>query len=145
MQQAEEEKPALAPPTEAVPAEESDPLHIGNLVAIVSEAHGLTVGRIVYRDLTAVRIMPQEASDRAIEFRLTEDGSGFVPELGVSSIEIIEEQTSDYYVDFLGARPGEVLEFFYNGWPRGCSFWNCRRNHKDTHERRYSSRRWSYN
>lgn len=111
MQQAEEEKPALAPPTE-VAAEESDPLHIGNLVAIVSEAHGLTVGRIVYRDLTAVRIMPQEASDRAIEFRLTEDGSTFVPELGVSSIEIIEEQTSDYYVDFLGARPGEVLEFF---------------------------------
>ena len=112
MQQAEEEKPALAPPSEAAPAEESDPLHIGNLVAIVSEAHGLTVGRIVYRDLTAVRIMPQEASDRAIEFRLTDDGSTFVPELGVSSIEIIEEQTSDYYVDFLGARPGEVLEFF---------------------------------
>lgn len=107
MQQAEEEKPALAPPTE-----EADPLHIGNLVAIVSEAHGLTVGRIVYRDLTTVRIMPQEASDRAIEFALTEDGSGFAPELGVSSIEIIEEQSSDYYVDFLGARPGEVLEFF---------------------------------
>jgi len=54
--------------------------------------------------------MPQEASDRAIEFPL--DAEGFVPELGVTAIEIREKQTSDYYVDFLGARPGDTLEFF---------------------------------
>ena len=89
-----------------------DVLHIGNLVGIFSEAHGYTVGRIVYRSLELVRIMPQDASDRAIEFPMTEDGSGFRPELGVSQLEILEEQESDYYVDMLGARDGEVLEFF---------------------------------
>ena len=92
--------------------EEADPLHIGNLVGILSEAHGYTVGRVVYRDLNLVRVMPQETTHKAIEFPMTDDGSTFAPDLGVKTIEVIEEQTSDYYVDFLGARPGETLEFF---------------------------------
>jgi len=92
--------------------QEADPLHIGNLVGIESEAHGPVFGRVVYRDINLVRIMPQEASDRAIEFAMTADGSSFAPELGVTAVEIIEEQESDFYVDFLGAKPGETLEFF---------------------------------
>lgn len=92
-----------------------DPLHIGNTIAIVSEAYGLTVGRVTYRDANMVRVIPQEASDRAVEFPMTEDGTTFAPDLGVSTIEIIEEQTSDYFVDTLGARPGDVLEFFTVG------------------------------
>lgn len=92
--------------------EEQNPLHIGNLVGILSEAHGYVTGHVIYRDLNLVRIRPQEASDRAIDFPMTSDGSGFAPELGVSLVEIIEEQTSDYYVDFLGAKPGDTLEFF---------------------------------
>ncbi|NDE16697.1 hypothetical protein EBZ80_17370 [bacterium] len=79
---------------------------------LTSTAHGLTIGRVVYRDQTMVRIMPDEASDRAIEFPLTADGSEFEPALGVSEVEVIEETASDYYVDFLGAKPGELLEFF---------------------------------
>jgi hypothetical protein len=93
-------------------ATDRDVLHIGNLVGIFSEAYGYTVGRIIYRSLELVRIMPQDASDRAVEFPMTEDGSGFRPDLGVSQLEILEEQESDYYVDMLGAREGEVLEFF---------------------------------
>jgi hypothetical protein len=93
--------------------EESDPLHLGNLVAITSDKYGLVVGRIIFRDVALVRQIPQEASDRAIEYPMTPDGSGFDPELGVSEIDIIEEQSSDYFVDVLGARPGEVLEFFH--------------------------------
>jgi hypothetical protein len=73
-----------------------DILHIGNLVGIFSEAYGYTVGRIIYRSLELVRIMPQDASDRAVEFPMTEDGSGFAPDLGISQIEILEEQESDY-------------------------------------------------
>ena len=91
---------------------EGDILHIGNLLSIQSERHGTVVGRIIYRDTDLIRIMPQEVSDRAIDFPMTENGSSFAPDLGVSEIEIIEQQTSDYYVDFLGARPGETLEFF---------------------------------
>ena len=92
--------------------EEQNPLHIGNLVGILSEAHGYVTGHVIFRDLNLVRIRPQEASDRAIDFPMTADGSGFAPDLGVSLVEIIEEQTSDYYVDFLGAKPGDTLEFF---------------------------------
>lgn len=91
--------------------EERDPLHIGNLVEILSTEYGPLVGRVVYRDGTMVRVVSQEESDRAYEFPLQADGS-FDPDFGVQSIEVIEEQASDYYVDFLGARPGEVLEFF---------------------------------
>lgn len=89
-----------------------DPLHLGNVISILSTAHGFVTGRIVYRDITMVRIVSQDASDRAIEFPLVADGSKFVPELGVSDIEIIESQDSDYFVDTLGARVGETLEFF---------------------------------
>jgi hypothetical protein len=92
--------------------EDRDPLHIGNTVAIVSEAHGLTIGRVIYSDDSMVRLLSQEASDRAIEFPMAEDKNGFAPELGVASIEVIEAQESDKYVDTLGARPGDVLEFF---------------------------------
>jgi hypothetical protein len=93
-------------------AEERDPLHIGNLVAIISDRHGLVMGHVIYRDPVLVRIRPQEVSDRAIDFPMTPDGSAFDPDLGVEEIEVLEESTSDYYVDFLGARPGEMLEFF---------------------------------
>jgi len=92
-------------------AEEPDPLHIGNLVGILSDAYGYTVGRVVYRSPALVHIMPQEASDRAIAFPMLEDGS-FPPGIGVQEIELLERQPSDHYVDFLGAKPGEMLEFF---------------------------------
>jgi hypothetical protein len=107
--------PKLDPPLpeeeQEVEVEDRDPLHIGNLVEILSAAYGYTVGRVVYRDADMVRIVSQEESDRAIEFPMMEDGSPD-PALDVQSIEVIEEQASDYYVDFLGARPGETLEFF---------------------------------
>lgn len=93
---------------------DADPLHIGNTITIVSDQHGLTVGKVVYRDEKLVRITPMEASDRAIEFPMLaeEGGMEFAPEAGVTEVEVIERQESDYYVDFLGARPGETLELF---------------------------------
>jgi hypothetical protein len=92
--------------------EDADILHIGNLIGIVSERYGYTTGRVVYRSLETIHVMPQEVSDRALAFPMMNDGSAFAPELGVSIVEIYETQESDYYVDFLGVRPGEVLEFF---------------------------------
>jgi hypothetical protein len=118
-EEAPEEAQAAAATTAAAagnaPSEttDGDPLHIGNMVTIVSDTHGLTIGRIVYRDANMVRIMSVEASDRAIEFPLTGgDGLEFAPELGVREVELVERQASDYYVDFLGARPGETVELF---------------------------------
>ena len=104
-----EEAPAEATTANA---ETRDPLHIGNLINILSEAHGTLTGRVVYRDINMVRVMPQDFSDRAVEFPMLEDGSAFIPELGVSIVEVLEEQESDYYVDFLGVKRGEMVEFF---------------------------------
>lgn len=92
--------------------ENPDPLHIGNLIGVHSQTHGYTKGRIVYRDLEMIRIMPDEASDRAVEFPMEEEGTAFAPALGVTEIEVFDRQSSPFYVDFLGARPGELLEFF---------------------------------
>jgi len=97
---------------EAEEAETADPLHIGNRLAIVSDIHGLTIGRVGYRDDKLLRIIPEEASDRAVEFGLTDGGADFAPANGVQAVEILERTASDYYVDFLGARPGEHLELF---------------------------------
>ena len=110
----EEAAITLEPPA-AVPEpdeEDADPLHIGNLVMIASGKLGIITGRVTFRSLTLVRITPQESSNTAIELPLLADGTGFTPELEIGEIEIIETQTSDYYVDTLGARPGEHLEFF---------------------------------
>jgi hypothetical protein len=93
-------------------SEEADNLHIGNVVGILSERYGYVIGRIIYRNINVIHVMPQEVSDRALVFPLTEDGSDWAPELGVSVFELYETTESDHYVDFLGVRPGEVLEFF---------------------------------
>jgi len=97
---------------EKAETESQDPLHIGNLIGVHSKTHGYTKGRIVYRDLEMIRIMPDEASDRAVEFPMEEEGTAFAPALGVTEIEVFDRQSSPFYVDFLGARPGELLEFF---------------------------------
>ena len=104
------EEKEVAPETENTGSQ--DPLHIGNLIGIHSKIHGYTKGRIVYRDLEMIRIMPDEASDRAVEFPMEEEGTAFAPALGVTEIEVFDRQSSPFYVDFLGARPGELLEFF---------------------------------
>jgi hypothetical protein len=88
-----------------------DPLHIGNLIGIHGK-NGYTKGRVIYRDLEMLRIMPDEVSDRAVEFPMEEDGTAFAPALGVTEIEVFERRDSAFYVDFLGARVGELLEFF---------------------------------
>jgi hypothetical protein len=89
-----------------------DPFHIGNLVSIKSSLYGTTTGRIFYRDDSLVRIIPQESSDRAIEFPLDSESQTFRPELGVLSVSVLEKHTSDFFVDVIGAQPGETLEFF---------------------------------
>jgi hypothetical protein len=58
-----------------------------------------------------MRLMPQEASDRATEYPMA-DTWNIAPELGVSEIAVEYEFPSDHYVDFLGAKPGDTLEFF---------------------------------
>ena len=89
-----------------------DSLHIGNTLTVVSGKYGIKTGHVTYSSLTLVRITPQESSNTAIEFPLLEDGTGFAPELEVDEIIVVSVQESDYYVDTLGARVGEHLEFF---------------------------------
>ena len=89
-------------------------LHIGDTIGILSDAHGYITGRIIYYSPTLLRVLPREYSDRAIEFPMENGGATFAPDLGVKLVELIDKQPSNYYVDVLGARPGETLEFFTN-------------------------------
>lgn len=91
---------------------QDDPFHIGNLITIKSTLYGTTTGRVFYRDDDMVRIIPQESSDRAIEFPLDSASQTFRPELGVISVNVLEKTSSDSFVDVIGAQPGEMLEFF---------------------------------
>ena len=91
--------------------QDQDPLHIGNLIGIHSK-NGYTKGRVIYRSLEMVRVMPDETSDRAVEFPMEDEGTAFIPDLGVTGVEVFDRQSSPFYVDFLGVRPGELLEFF---------------------------------
>ena len=86
-------------------------LHIGDTIGILSN-EGYVTGRIIYYSPTLLRILPREVSDRAVEFPMEDGGSTFHPDAGVQLVELIEQQPSNYYVDVLGARPGETLEFF---------------------------------
>jgi len=108
----EEEKEEEKEEKEEEEEEYSDPLHIGNLLMINSGTLGVIRGRIIFRSLTLVRITPQESSNTAVELPLVADGTEFDPDLKIEKINIVEKQESDYYVDTLGATPGEQLEFF---------------------------------
>lgn len=93
-------------------SDERDALHIGNLVCIHSTKYGRTTGLVSYRSNSIARIRVR--SDNAVDFHLctgAESGE-FAEDMGVTSIELLEEQESDVYVDFLGAQVGDVLEFF---------------------------------
>ena len=87
-------------------------LHIGDTIGILSDVHGYVTGRIIYYSPILLRVLPREFSDRAVEFPMENGGATFAPDLGVKLVELIEKQPSNYYVDVLGARPGETLEFF---------------------------------
>lgn len=93
-----------------------DPYALGNEIAIESVEYGFVIGRIVYRDDALIRVMPRNASDRAFAFPLVQvDGEvDFEPGLGVSDVEVIDPVLKPYthYVDFLGVKPGDRLEFF---------------------------------
>lgn len=106
-----EPAPEPAPEPESASDEEIDPLALGNDVTIISDEYGYTIGRIIYRSNDMVRVMPSDASDRAIEFPLINGGTEFSPAIGVIDIEVSPSPYA-YYVDLIGAKPGETLEFF---------------------------------
>jgi len=61
-------------------------------------------------DLVRIRVR----SDCAVDFPLITDSesTNFAADIGVTAVEVLEEEESDFYVDFLGAQIGDVLEFF---------------------------------
>jgi hypothetical protein len=84
---------------------------LGDLITIISNVHGRTTGRIIFRDMKLIRIKPYQASDRAIEFPLDESGM-FSDALGVSELIIHSKRRSPYFSKQLAVLPGTVLEFY---------------------------------
>lgn len=88
-----------------------DPYHLGNLISIHSNA-GVITGRIIYRDEFKFRVMPQEYSDRAVEFLMNETQDDIDERYDVTYVGLLEEVTTERFIDMIGVQPGEVLEFF---------------------------------
>jgi hypothetical protein len=84
---------------------------LGDLITIISNVHGRTTGRIIFRDMKLIRVKPYQASDRAIEFPLDESGM-FSDAIGVTELIIHSKRRSPYFSKQLAVLPGTVLEFY---------------------------------
>lgn len=97
--------------------EEGGPFHIGNEITITSSRDdiGTIKGTIIYYDGSVVRIMEDDVTDKAIEFKVSIDEDGtilFAEEDGITDFVLRNTFQSDYYVDFLGVKVGDTVEFF---------------------------------
>ena len=100
------------PPTNSGMTQEEDPFHLGNTISMRFITGKAITGKIVYRDDYKIYLKSNEASDRASEFKFTEEGDQFEESYGITDIELIEEVSKSKYVDIFGITAGEHLEFF---------------------------------
>ena len=113
---ADKQQPPTLPAAEA--AEEApetvmiDPFALGNEVSITDGVYGVTIGLVIYRDNTLIRVLPRGVSDRAVDFPLVSNGAAFDPELNVISSTYLSVASSNYFVDIMGFKDGDHLEFF---------------------------------
>lgn len=85
---------------------------LGDLLTIVSDAHGTLTGRIHYRDCQVIRVKPTHVSDRAVDFPVDPETGLFRELLGVKEIIMHEKAKYAHFAKQLAVVPGERLEFF---------------------------------
>ena len=92
-------------------------IELGDLIEIVSEKHKKVKGRVYYRDLDMIKIMPEGVSNIVYEFPLIEeDGEGvFDPELGVQEITFFEKRRLTKFVEQHNLHAGFYIETFFRG------------------------------
>jgi hypothetical protein len=91
--------------------EEETTLELGDLLTLTSSAFGTLTGKIIYRDETLIRVLPLDASDRAQDIPMGEDGD-FAEGTGITDVVLHAKRMDPHFTNVLGVSEGERLEFF---------------------------------
>jgi hypothetical protein len=96
-----------------ISAPEDETIELGDLIEIVSKRYKRVKGRVYYRDLTMIKIMPDGISDRVYSFPLVDDE--FDLELGVEELALYQKRRLNTFVEQHNLRVGYNIETFKNG------------------------------
>ena len=91
--------------------ESHDPvIELGDRIRLYGGKYDKTTGRVIYRTVDALHIIPDGLTNRALEFTITEEG--FEPESGVESVEILQKRKKPELVEILDLNVDQDLETF---------------------------------
>jgi hypothetical protein len=99
-------------PSEA-PQEEDETIELGDLIEITSKRYGRVKGRVYYRDLEMIKIMPEGVSDRVYDFPIIEDELN--TQIGIEDIALFEKRRLQTFVEQQNLRVGFYIETFKKG------------------------------
>ena len=92
-------------------AEEEGPvIELGDRIRILGGTHDKTTGRVIYRSVDQLNIIPDGVTNSALHFNLTEEG--FDPEYGIESVEILQKRKKQGLIEILDLNEGQLLETF---------------------------------
>lgn len=83
---------------------------LGDFVTFVSDLYKTTVGIIIYRDGSLIRIRPVNSTQPVVDFPLDPNTGEFQTSLGVTDILIHTKRTDPHFSKQLSVVPGERLE-----------------------------------
>ena len=93
------------------PVEDLGPvIELGDRIRILGGTHDKTTGRVIYRNVDQIHVMPDGVTNSAIVFGLTDEG--FAEDSGVESVEILQKRKKNGLVDILDLNVGQLLETF---------------------------------
>jgi hypothetical protein len=102
-------EPAVQEATEQ-PAVEEPVIELGDRIRIFGGKYDKMTGRVIYRTIDELHIMPDGLTNNAIEFQLTEEG--FDPESGIESVEILQKRKKPSLIEILDLNVDQLLETF---------------------------------
>lgn len=103
----------IAPQPSEAPQEEDETIELGDLIEITSKRYGRVKGRVYYRDLEMIKIMPEGVSDRVYEFPIIEDELN--SQIGIEDIALFEKRRLETFVEQQNLRVGFYIETFKHG------------------------------
>ena len=99
-----------------VPEDDEPIIELGDRIRLYGGKHDKTSGRVIYRTVDELHIMPDGLTNNALEFPLTEEG--FYPDTGIESVEILQKRKKPGIIDILDLNVDQLLETFgTNGEP----------------------------
>ena len=85
-------------------------IELGDRIRIFGGKYDKTTGRVIYRTLDELHLIPDGLTNRVLEFNLTEEG--FNEESGVESVEILSKRKKQTLVEILDLNVDQELETF---------------------------------